>query len=125
MRCETTTSALANAALTAVSSIDDPSGATPVPLGTNGTARLFAKSLWMTAGLPSIACSTSTTAGSDSYDTLMASAASRAITTATGSPAKRTVSTATARCSGDGNGVPIGIGGRNSAISAPVNTAST
>ena len=32
---------------------------------------------------------------------------------------------ATARCSGDGNGVPIGIGARNSAICLPVNTAST
>ena len=32
---------------------------------------------------------------------------------------------ATARCGGDGNGVPIGIGASISAMSAPVNTAST
>jgi hypothetical protein len=65
MRCEITTRRLANAASTALSSTL-PSGVTPVPLGTSATARLFAKSGWITAGLPVIACSTSTTAGSGS-----------------------------------------------------------
>ena len=35
------------------------------------------------------------------------------------------MSTATARCSGDGKGVPIGIGLSSSASCLPVNTAST
>ncbi len=43
MRCETTTSAAANALLMAVSSTV-PSAPTPVPLGTRATARLLAKS---------------------------------------------------------------------------------
>ena len=41
-----------------------PAGVTPVPLGTRATARLFGNASWMTVGLPVIACSTSTTAGS-------------------------------------------------------------
>ena len=41
-----------------------PSALTPVPLGTSATARLFAKSGWITVGLPVIASSGSTTAGS-------------------------------------------------------------
>ena len=68
MRWLITTSASANALSTAVLSIFEKSGATPVPLGTSATARLFGKSLWMTAGLPVIAASGSTTTGSGSYD---------------------------------------------------------
>jgi hypothetical protein len=55
-----------------------PDGLTPVPLGTSGTARLLGKAGCITVGWPVIACSTSTTAGSESYSTMIASAASRA-----------------------------------------------
>ena len=130
IRCEMTISAFLNAASMAESSTS-PDALTPVPLGTSATARLFGKSACTSVGLPVIAVSRSTTAGSMSYVTTIASAASRATyrslatTTATGSPPYRTVSTATARCSGEGNGVPIGIGANISAICFPVNTAST
>ena len=53
MRCEMTTSALANAASIAESST--PAALTPVPLGGTTTAILFGKSAWMTAGFPCIA----------------------------------------------------------------------
>ena len=63
MRCDTTTSASANALSMALSSTVLPSGETPVPLGTRGTARLLSKSAWITVGWPVIATSGSTTAG--------------------------------------------------------------
>ena len=79
IRCETTTSALANAASMAELSTVLKSALTPVPLGTSATARLLGKSGWITVGLPVIACSGSTTAGSGSMSTTIASAASRAV----------------------------------------------
>src|SRR5581483_932286 len=130
IRCEMTTSASPNACSIAESSTA-PRGPTPVPPWMPDSATLFGKSAWITAGSPFSASSGSTTAGSGSYETATASTASRATyrsratTTATGSPTWRTTSTATARCAGEGNGVMIGIGSRNCAISAPVNTAST
>ncbi len=51
MRWLITTSASANALSTAVLSIFEKSGATPVPLGTSATARLFGKVLVDDAGL--------------------------------------------------------------------------
>src|SRR5581483_10826547 len=112
IRCEMTTSASPNACSIAESSTA-PRGPTPVPPWMPDSATLFGKSAWITAGSPFSASSGSTTAGSGSYET------------ATASTAWRTTSTATARCAGEGNGVMIGIGSRNCAISAPVNTAST
>ena len=62
----------------AVSSTFEPSGATPVPPGIGPMATLLANFSWMTVGLPASAASGSTTAGSTSYCTVIASTASRA-----------------------------------------------
>ena len=79
MRCEITTSACSKASLRAdSSSISSVAGLTPVPAGASGTARLFSKASWITAGSPLIARSGSTTAGSSSMSTTIASAASAA-----------------------------------------------
>jgi hypothetical protein len=51
--------------------------ATAGSAGTSASARLLGKSSWICVGLPVIACSVDD-AGSGSYDTTMASAASRA-----------------------------------------------